>query len=340
MAKPDGALEIVVGDVARSVIWASPRTIIDLVSHLYALRKAGNATDCPSQFLWYPNTDRSRLITLTARVDDGESIAGVKSIASFPSNRALGIPRASAAILLHDPATGFPMACVEGGIISAARTAASAVLAARHLTSKRQIDRLAVIGNGLIAKYVLDFLLADGWRFGHVGLFDLDSQQAARFARHFQANQNVGEISVHATARACSARAELVLFATTAMRPHVLDLDFFTPGQIVLHLSLRDIAPQIILRSGNVVDNVEHCLQAQTSVHLAEQLANHRDFILGDIVDLALGRIEISRDKPLIFSPFGMGVLDIGVASFVHKLAQERSLVTRVPQFVGDLEAV
>jgi ornithine cyclodeaminase len=47
---------------------------------------------------------------------------------------------------------------------------------------------------------------------------------------------------------------------------------------VVLHISLRDLAPEILLASANIVDDIEHCLKANTSPHLTEQLIGNRDF--------------------------------------------------------------
>jgi N-[(2S)-2-amino-2-carboxyethyl]-L-glutamate dehydrogenase len=47
----------------------------------------------------------------------------------------------------------------------------------------------------------------------------------------------------------------------------------------VLHVSLRDLAPEILLASANVVDDVEHCLKANASAYLAGQLTGNRDFL-------------------------------------------------------------
>ena len=45
------------------------------------------------------------------------SAIGMKWIASFPANRQLGRPRASALIILNCPQTGVPLAVMEGGLI-------------------------------------------------------------------------------------------------------------------------------------------------------------------------------------------------------------------------------
>jgi hypothetical protein len=45
----------------------------------------------------------------------------------FPENTASGLPRASAVVILDDHTTGCPFACPEASVISATRTAASAL---------------------------------------------------------------------------------------------------------------------------------------------------------------------------------------------------------------------
>lgn len=73
-----------------------------------------------------------------------------------------------------------------------------------------------------------------------------------------------------------------------------------------------------MLASDNIVDDVEHCLRADTSVHLAEQLTGNRDFVTGTLADVMSGRVSPSADRTVAFSPFGLGVLDLAVGKYVY----------------------
>jgi ornithine cyclodeaminase/alanine dehydrogenase-like protein (mu-crystallin family) len=112
--------------------------------------------------------------------------------------------------------------------------------------------------------------------------------------------------------------SDLVVFATVAAQPYVSDLSWFEHHPLVLHVSLRDLAPQVLLASTNVVDDVDHCLKANTSPHLAEQLTGSRDFLLGTLDDVMAGRVTVLAGRPVIFSPFGLGVLDLAVGKYVY----------------------
>ena len=57
----------------------------------------------------------------------------------------------------------------------------------------------------------------------------------------------------------------------------------------MLHVSLRDLSPEILLASANIVDDVDHCLKADTSPHLAEQRTGNRDFMTGTLHDVLAG---------------------------------------------------
>jgi ornithine cyclodeaminase len=87
---------------------------------------------------------------------------------------------------------------------------------------------------------------------------------------------------------------------------------------VVLHVSLRDLAPEILLGSTNVLDDIDHCMKADTSPHLAEQLTGDRDFLAGTLDDVMSGRVVLPPDRPIVFSPFGLGVLDLAVGKYVY----------------------
>src|SRR5205814_4596495 len=127
----------------------------------------------PSYFLRFPEKPDCRIIALPAYLGNGVGVAGLKWIASFPGNVQRGFPRASAVLVLNSCETGYPFAILESSILSAARTAASAALAAYWLNGQsRRAQSLGIVGNGFIARYVYDFLVDTGWTFKEVRLYD------------------------------------------------------------------------------------------------------------------------------------------------------------------------
>ena len=105
----------------------------------------------------------------------------------------------------------------------------------------------------------------------------------------------------------------------------------------MLHISLRDLAPEILLASTNIVDDVEHCLKANTSPHLAEQLTGNRNFLHGTLDDVMAGRVTVPADRPVVFSPFGLGVLDLAVGKYVYDQVVRTGELHIVENFFSDL---
>jgi ornithine cyclodeaminase len=232
-------------------------------------------------------------------------------------------------LILNDHDTGYPFACLESSIISATRTAASAALAADWLCASRdgrgrpRPARVGFFGTGLIARYIHTFLAGTGWSFDEIGVHDLSADSAAGLRGHLEQyyQERAGtpaRITVYEDAEQLIRSSDLVVFATIAGEPHVSDLSWFEHNPVVLHVSLRDLAPEILLASTNLVDDVEHCLKASTSPHLVEQLTGSRDFLAGTLDDVMAGRVTVPADRPVVFSPFGLGVLDLAVGKYVY----------------------
>ena len=248
------------------------------------------------------------------------------------------MPRASAVLILNDHDTGYPFACLEASIISATRTAASAALAADWLSRGRpRPTRVGFVGAGLIARYIHTFLAGTGWSFDEVGVHDLSTSSAAGFRRYLEQSDTTGRVRVYDSAEELIRSSDLVVFATVAAEPHIREVSWFAHHPVVLHVSLRDLAPQILLASTNVVDDVEHCLKADTSPHLVEQLTGNRDFLAGTLDEVMAGRVSVPADRPVVFSPFGLGVLDLAVGKYVYDKVMASGELHVVDDFFHEL---
>ncbi|MEV0693111.1 2,3-diaminopropionate biosynthesis protein SbnB [Streptomyces sp. NPDC050388] len=310
---------VISGAQVQQVLEGREKQIVELAEVAYRLHGAGDSVNPPSYFLRFPDRPTSRIIALPASIGGHVRVDGVKWISSFPENVQAGIPRASAVLILNDQDTGYPFACLESSIISATRTAASAVLAADRLSRDRpRPTRVGFFGTGLIARYIHTFLVGNGWSFDETGIHDLSADSAAGFCRCLEQSGTTGRITVHHSAEELIRGSDLVVFATVAGEPHVSDPTWFSHNPVVLHVSLRDLAPEVVLASTNIVDDVEHCLKAGTSPHLAEQLTGNRDFLQGTLDDVMAGRVTVPTGRPVVFSPFGLGVLDLAVGKYVY----------------------
>lgn len=328
---------LVVGAAAiRAAIATDRHGVLRAVEDAYRRHHAGLSAPPQSHFLRFPRRPGTRIIALPAHLDGDREAVGIKWISSFPTNVGAGIPRASAVIILNDPETGYPTACLEGALISAARTGASAALAARALMRGRAPETLGIIGCGPIAETTLGFLDALGWEPPAVLVHDLDAARAASFlarngiaAGERRTGRVVGKEEV-------LRRSDLIILATTAPSPHIEDPALFAHGPVILNVSLRDLAPEVIQGADNYCDDVEHCLQAQTSLHLAAEALGGTPFIKGHIGDLLDGRFpEPAPGTPMIFSPFGLGVLDMAVAAHILDRLGDGPEVLRLPDFFG-----
>jgi ornithine cyclodeaminase len=308
---------------------------MDAVQKAYEAHSRGDSSLPHSSFLRFPDSDIDRIICLPAYLGGEYQLAGVKWIASMPANVGKGMERASAAIILNDRVTGRPGALLEGSIISKQRTAASAALAAKVLAPGNP-GALGFVGCGPINAAVAQFLSAVWPDTNLVTAFDLDPARAEDFGKTLTASQSGPEFKVAESLEEVLSRCPMVSFATTAISPYVDDLDACPAGATILHVSLRDLKPGAILSNHNIVDDLDHVNRAATSIHLASQMEGNTGFIHGSLGDILLGEADLpERDnRKIIFSPFGLGVLDLAVAELVTGTLAESGGGTVVRSFL------
>ncbi|WP_368396372.1 2,3-diaminopropionate biosynthesis protein SbnB [Streptomyces sclerotialus] len=319
----------------QDILRDGEQQVLSLVDETYRHHEEGRTALPHSVFLRFPDSARDRIIGLPAYVGGADAVAGLKWIASFPGNVAEGKERASAAMLLNSMADGRPEALIEASLISSRRTAASAALAAARLVTAPEPQGITLIGCGPINREVLRFTKARLPSLRTATVFDLDRERAADFAA--RAAELVPDVECAVAERAEDALGAhpLVSLATSAVRPH-LDLSACRPDATVLHVSLRDLSAEAVLGAQNVVDDADHVCRENTSLHLAEQATGGRDFIDTSIGALLRDGSAFRRDpaRPVVFSPFGLGILDLALARWVRDEAVRRGMGTRIEGFL------
>ena len=307
----------------------------DMVKKAYLAHETKNTVLPGSCFLRFPKNPQSRIIALPGYIAEEFNIAGIKWISSNPQNLSQGLPRASAVIILNCPDTGRPIACLEGSLISAARTAASAVVAAEYLKNHdKNITNLGFVGNGPIASEIYRYFINTGWNIEEITLFDLKTSSSQVF-------KNELDLTKHKIIRIANSAEELVqlcdvvVFATTAASPYLHDVSLIQHCPIILNISLRDVGTEFIIHSNNIVDDVSHVLSANTSPHLTQQFYGHAEFINGTLGSLMQNKYQLEPNKTLIFSPMGLGILDLALAKHVLDKTLLNSDQITIQDFLG-----
>ncbi|MFF0297781.1 2,3-diaminopropionate biosynthesis protein SbnB [Kitasatospora sp. NPDC004614] len=308
-------------------------TVIDLVRNAYVLHSQGKS-DLPfSTFLRPLHRSDSRIIALPAYLGGPAPVMGLKWISSFPENVKRGMQRASSLCILNDLESGYPLALMEGSQISAVRTAAGAALASGLLNADREVRTVGLVGCGTINNQVVHFLTQVHDGLETVLLQDAFPERAKVFAAELAAEYP--DVEFRAATLGQVLTADTVSIATTDSS-YWLDLADHPnrpDGQVILHLSLRDLSVASVLGAVNVTDDADHAIREQTSLHKAEQQVGHRRFVTAEIGALLDGTAELPAARTVVFAPFGLGVLDLAVAEAVLNHAERHGLGTEVDGF-------
>lgn len=186
----------------------------------------------PSKIAVHPRPEGSFVHAMPAHLrgaapDGADDLVGMKWVAGFGTNNVLGIPAINAVVILNDARTGLPAAVLDGGPITAQRTAAVSGLAIRRFAPRVEgrPPRAALIGAGVQGHSHLPVLghLLPGVR---LALFDRHPDRSEALARAARATAGIASATPAGTARGAIEGADVVVTAAS-FGP---DRQVMTPG--------------------------------------------------------------------------------------------------------------
>ncbi len=161
---------------------------------------------------------------------------GMKWVAGFAANNALGLPAIHAVVILNDAETGAPVAFLDGGPITALRTAAVSGVAIRRFAPvvTGRAPRAALVGAGVQGRSHLAVLggLLPGVS---LTLFDRHPERAGALADAARATTGIGEVAVAPDARSAVRDADVVVTAASfGPVRQVMTSDWLAPDALVV----------------------------------------------------------------------------------------------------------
>ena len=324
------------GDLIR-VGGDTPSVYMNAVRQALCLHAVGDTVQPLKPYLrWGDSHIADRLIAMPAYVGGADATAGLKWIGSNhanPSRR--GLERASALIILNDPITNYPIALLEGSLISGMRTAAVTALGVQHLAC-RGFHHVACIGCGPIARFQLRTLLDRFSSIQTVHLFDLREDASRRLADELQGQVRPIEVRVTASAEEAVRAGEVVVTCTVTDRPY-LRYEWLQRGAFLSNVSIMDVEKDVFLKADKVVvDDWDQCNRDKKIINqLVLEGRFSRERLHAELGDILIGRKpgRESDDETIVLNPMGLAIEDIASAVALYQRALDQGIGVRLPLY-------
>ncbi len=236
---------------------------------------------------------------------------GAKLLSLYPGNAGTAHATHIAVIALFDPATGEPLAFLDGGLITEMRTAAvSAAISNRATAGDRAV--LTLLGCGVQAQSHLE-ALRQVFSFREVRVWSRSPDKARAFA----AAHGIVAMGLEEAVRG----ADIVVTATAATEP-VLQGAWLKPGAHVNGIGAcrpnwRELDDDVM---ANVVIADSRDAAARESGDVMLSGAN----VFAEAGEVFAGAKVLPQGRTTVFKSLGMAVEDIATARLVYDLMDKR----------------
>ena len=258
-------------------------------------------------------------------------LMGMKWVAGFPANSALGLPSIHALVVLNDPANGRPSAVMDGGPITAMRTAAVSGVSIRRLAPRvgGRAPRAALVGAGVQGRSHLAVLgrILPGVE---LTVFDRHPERAAALAEEARTTAGLADVTVASSARDAIAAADVVVTAASfgAVR-QVMTGDWLGPDVLVVAVDYDVYCAAEVVRDAALflVDHREQFLANRD----AGLFGGYPDptATLGEAIKAGTARPATGR---VVVTHLGVGLADVVFGAAILRRAESRGLGTLLPR--------
>lgn len=257
----------------------------------------------------------------------------IKIVTVFNDNPRRGEPTIQGVVLVHEPATGKPLALMDAEHLTAMRTGAASGVATEQL-ARRDAATATIFGAGAQAGTQLAAVCAVR---PIRRAFVFSREGAAAYAERMSARLGI-PVTPLDDARAAVEAADVICTATNSLEP-LFDGAWLRPGTHINAIgayqrTMRELDTTTMLRACVFVDGRQAALTEAGEIIIPTAEGRYSpDEVAGELGDLLLGRVagRTSPEEITVFKSVGMAVQDAVTAPLVLRLALAQGLGVTVP---------
>ncbi|HET9916306.1 MAG TPA: ornithine cyclodeaminase family protein [Candidatus Binatia bacterium] len=259
---------------------------------------------------------------------------GMKVVTYFQDNPKRNLPAILATIMLFSAETGKMIAAMDGGYITAIRTACASALATKALAN-RDTPVLGILGAGVQARAHI-LALTRVRQLSRIKLYSPSGRSALTIKEELQQQCGV-TIEVVNSAQDAVRDSDLLVTVTTAKEP-IVNADWLKPGAHINAVGahrpdLREIDGATLKRAKVFVDSREAIMAECGDILLAlkEKSISEAD-IHGEIGEVLAGGKSGRTDasEVTLYKSVGIAIQDVATAQLVYRKALEQNVGTNV----------
>lgn len=243
------------------------------------------------------------------------------------------LPTVMGTIILLDEATGFPVALMDGGFLTAMRTGAVSGVATKYM-ARPEAKTAVVFGTGAQA-FTQVLGVHEARPLARLFAYSVDPADVRqKFADRI--TQKIGvPVTVADDPAAAVAQADIVILATTSPKP-VIDGAWLKPGCHVNGVGshspgAREVDTLTVQKSRVVCDLTEACRPEAGDFLIPIQAGEWSwDKVAGDLGDVIVGKVKgrTSAAEVTFFKSVGLAIQDMSAARIVFDEAVKRGIGT------------
>ena len=224
-------------------------------------------------------------------------------------------------------------AIISDYYLHAIRTASPYGVAAKYL-SRADAQTLGVIGTGRYAKGFVQACCAVR-DIRRVKAYSRNAENRRRFSEEMTAVLGIEVVAVE-SGREAIENTDIMLLATSG-NTIVFEGEWLEPGTLVMSLAPGEFDEATALGSRVFLSGTDQVLgDSPPRKPFPSLLASgkfSKDDVVAEFCDVVSGKKpgRGSDDEIILYESPGMGILDVGIASWVYRLAREKGLGTELP---------